>query len=66
MLFAILPESFDTSRVVLLLIKNREFKKRSAIDWTKAILDWKVENRSGPMVQGIIFLELYLLTSNFF
>ena len=64
MLFAILPESFDT--VVLLLIKNREFKKRSAIDWTKAILDWKVENRSGPMVQGIIFLELYLLTSNFF
>ena len=39
--FAILPEYFDLSRVILFLIKDLEFKKRSAIDWTRVILDWE-------------------------
>ena len=29
------------SRVVLFLIEDREFKKRSAADWTRVIFDWK-------------------------
>ena len=39
--FAILPEYFDLSRVILFLIKDQEFKKISAIDWTRVILYWE-------------------------
>ena len=41
LLFATLSKEFDTSRVVLFLIKERDFKKRSAIDWKRVILDWE-------------------------